>query len=797
MSKSVLTNMHSQMAMGDHAESSVKTVFSSSPSSLSASVTLSRRSFIKAGVLCYGFNWIGVQGAQDKPQVLPGSLKNNPRLDAWLNLHPDGSITMLTGKVELGQGILTALTQIVADELDVSLDVIKVISGDTSLTPDEGVTSGSLSIQDSGTALRFACAEVRQMLVDAASLKLSTPANALIIQNGVIKTSTAPSAPSIRYTELLSDINYARTATARTEPKPSPLHKLIGSDLKRRDIPGKVSGKPMYVQDLRLPNMVHARVIRPAAPRASLISFDSDKVSRLPGVIKVVRDGNFLGVIALREEQAIQASRVLKDSCQWQTPNDLPPSGAGFFEHMLKQKTQDDVVSQKTNPAFSTRQEKTISRRYTRPYIAHASIGPSCAVALWTNEGDATQNVERVNVWCHSQGVFPLRGDLSKALRLPAQQITVSHHEGSGCYGHNGADDVALDAALFARALPGTPVRLQWMREDEFAWEPLGSPMVVDLSAELSESGDIVNWQHELWSYTHSTRPYDPDGCNLLASWYLDKPLKAGPSRNIPQPSGGSDRNAVPLYDFPNQKVTNHLIQFMPIRTSALRTLGAFCNVLAIESFMDELALHSNQDPVAFRLKHLKDPRAIAVIERVAQMAKWRPGEEGFVKDKGRTPQSSKTGFERKGRGIGFAKYKNMAIYCAVVAEVIVNTQTGRVRVEHAYSAVDAGLIINPNGLKNQIEGGLIQATSWSLLERVNYNSQQINTNRWSEYPILKFSEVPRLEVELINRPSERSLGVGEGAHGPMAAAIANAIHSACGQRLRQTPLKPSLALKT
>ena len=321
--------------------------------------------------------------------------------------------------------------------------------------------------------------------------------------------------------------------------------------------------------------------------------------------------------------------------------------------------------------------------------------------------------------------------------------------------------------------------------------------MVVDLSAELSESGDIVNWQHELWSYTHSTRPYDPDGCNLLASWYLDKPLKAGPSRNIPQPSGGSDRNAVPLYDFPNQKVTNHLIQFMPIRTSALRTLGAFCNVLAIESFMDELALHSNQDPVAFRIKHLKDPRAIAVIERVAQMAKWRPGAEGFVKDKGRTAQSSKTSFERKGRGIGFAKYKNMAIYCAVVAEVIVNTQTGHVRVERAYSAVDAGLIINPNGLKNQIEGGLIQATSWSLLESVNYNSQQINTNRWSEYPILKFSEVPRLEVELINRPSERSLGVGEGAHGPMAAAIANAIHSACGQRLRQTPLKPSLALRT
>lgn len=750
---------------------------------------LSRRALLQSGALCFGFNWLSAVAADDKP-VLPGSLKNNPRLDAWLNLHPDGSVTMLTGKVELGQGILTALTQIVADELDVSLASIKVISGDTSLTPDEGVTSGSLSIQDSGTALRFACAEVRSMLLEAAAVKLGSPANSLTTENGVIKAAINGSPTlSIKYVQLLGDVNYARTATARITPKSSTAHKLIGSELQRRDIPGKVSGKVVYVQDLRLPRMVHARVVRPPAPRAVLLSVNTDKVNQLPGVLKVVQDGSFLGVVALREEQAIQASKVLKESCQWQTPKDLPPRGAALFEYMLKQTTKDEVVSQKPAPGFKLPDDKVIKRRYTRPYIAHASIGPSCAVAVWSSDTDPTNSRPQIKVWCHSQGVFPLRGDLAKALRIPTEQIIVSHMEGSGCYGHNGADDVALDAAVIARAVPGMPVRLQWMREDEFAWEPLGSPMVVDLSAQLSDTGEITHWQHELWSYTHSTRPYDPDGCNLLGSWYLDKPLKAGPSRNIPQPSGGSDRNAIPLYEFANQKVVNHLIQTMPIRTSALRTLGAFCNVLAIESFMDELALQSNQDPVAFRLRHLKDPRAVAVLERVAEMAHWKTSQEKLSND-------NKSKYEKRGRGIGFAKYKNMAIYCAVVTDVVVNTQTARIRVERAYSAVDAGLIINPDGLKNQIEGGLIQATSWSLLEQMDYNSERINTLQWSDYPILRFPEVPHIEVDLINRPNERSLGVGEGAHGPMAAAIANAVYSACGQRLRDTPFKLSPRFK-
>ena len=352
------------------------------------------------------------------------------------------------------------------------------------------------------------------------------------------------------------------------------------------------------------------------------------------------------------------------------------------------------------------------------------------------------------------------------------------HREGSGCYGHNGADDVALDAALLARALPGIPVKLQWTRGDEFGCEPLGSPMVMKLKASLDAAGKVVDWNHELWSDTHSTRPYDPDGCNLLAAWQLQNPLPAGPSRNIPQPSGGSDRNAIPLYVFPQQKITNHLLLDQPIRTSALRTLGAYANVFALESFMDELANAAGADPIEFRLRHLSDARARAVIERAAAMARW-PGGRGT------------TGDVLKGRGIGFAKYKNLAVYCAVIVDVAVDTRSGEIRVERAWSAADAGLVVNPDGLRNQIEGGIIQSTSWTLHEAMANDASGKLTRNWNDYPILRFAQVPLLQVELINRPEERPLGVGEGAQGPTMAAIANAFANATGQRLRDLPLTP------
>jgi len=512
--------------------------------------------------------------------------------------------------------------------------------------------------------------------------------------------------------------------------------------------------------------MVHGRVVRPPRYGARLDGVDDAGVRSMPGVIAVVRDGSFLGVVAEREEQAIKAREALIHSATWSGGLELPDP-AQLFAHLLTLPAQASVVSDKqTAPPAGTR---TIEATYTRPYQAHASIGPSCAVAELKSG--------KLTVWTHSQGVFPLRRDLAKALKLDARAIRCVHVEGSGCYGHNGADDVALDAALLARAAMERPVRLQWMRDDEFAWEPYGSAMIMQAKASLDAEGRIVDWVYDVWSNTHSTRPDAPGANNnLLASWYLAQPSTAGPPINIPQPAGGGDRNAVPLYDFPKQHVVNHLITTMPLRVSALRTLGAYANVFALESFMDELAVASGRDPIAFRLAHLKDPRARTVIEAAAKKAGWREGENGDG---------------THGRGIGFARYKNLATYVAVVAEVEIDRSSGRIRVPRAFAAADAGQIINPDGLRNQIEGGIIQSTSWTLHEAVRFDRNRITSRDWSGYPILTMPETPKVEVDLINQPNQKSLGSGEASQGPMVAAIANAFAHATGKRLRDLPLVP------
>jgi nicotinate dehydrogenase subunit B len=415
-----------------------------------------------------------------------------------------------------------------------------------------------------------------------------------------------------------------------------------------------------------------------------------------------------------------------------------------------------------------------VEARYTRAFQLHASIGPSCAVA---------QNVDgQLTVWTHSQGVFALCSDIGRALDLPPAKVRCVHMEGAGCYGHNGADDVAFDAALVARALPGRPVRVQWMRDDEFMWEPFGPAMNVKVRAGLDAGGNIVDWRHELWSYPHARRPGGREGVNLLAASHLARPLQPTIAVDVPQPNGGSDRNAIPLYDFPNQNVLKHFMPDAPVRTSALRALGAYANVFAIESLMDEAAAAAGADPVEYRLRHLRDERARTVIEVAARMSSWRPG--ALDGDHG-------VGGMLRGRGIGFARYKNHACYCAVVAEVEVDTVGGIVRLTRAWSAVDAGLVVNPDGVINQIEGGLIQSASWTLKEAVKMDGTGILTKSWSDYPILRFSEVPPVAVELIPRPSEDSLGVGEGAQGPTGAAIANAFAAATGRKLRDIPFTP------
>ncbi|MFL5290149.1 MAG: molybdopterin cofactor-binding domain-containing protein [Myxococcales bacterium] len=730
---------------------------------------IGRRRFLgEAAALTVGFSLAPLaralgQGAPPAGPKLPGSLQNNRMLDGWLRINPDGSVTAFTGKVEIGQGIVTALAQIVADELDVDLARVAMVSGDTATTPNEGVTSGSRSIEESGSALRYACAEARSILLDTAAAKLSAPVSVLRVEDGVV---IAPDGKRAGYGELTTEAMLKRDATAQAKPKPPSALRFTGKSIPRRDIPAKVTGGPAYVHDVRLPGMVFGRVVRPPSPRARLLALDDKAVRSLPGVVVVVRDGSVLAVAAEREEQAIAAAKALRKLAKWQETPTLPPTGRALFEHLKKQPSEEKVVSEKSEAAKVA--VKTLSATFTRPFQAHAAIGPSCAVAKWDKN--------KLHVWSHTQGVFPLRGELAKALKMPATDIVVTHREGSGCYGHNGADDVALDAALCARATRGRPVKLQWMREDEFAWEPYGSAMVIDLAAGIDDEGRIVDFRNELWSHTHSTRPGESDGTNLLAAWYLKEPQKPGSARNIPQPAGGGDRNAIPLYVFPRQRVTNHMIPDMPVRVSALRTLGAYANVFAIESFMDELALAAGVDPVEFRLRHLADPRAKTVIEAVARKAGWRPNTVGDGK---------------KGRGIGFAKYKNLAAYVAVIADVEVDPATGVVSVPRAWAAADAGLIVNPDGLSNQIEGGVIQSTSWTLRESIAFDGTRILTRSWADYEILRMPEVPSVEVTLIDRPEEKSVGAGESSQGPTVAAIANAVANATGKRLRDLPLTP------
>jgi nicotinate dehydrogenase subunit B len=724
--------------------------------------SLTRRDFARAATaLVISFTLVPPTAWAEEAK-LPGSLDKNRALDAWLRIKSDGSATIFTGKVELGQGIVTALAQIAAEELDLPLARIEMISGDTAQTPNEGYTSGSQSIEYGGTAIRLVCAQARQLLFERAAAKFNVPVDQLKVTAGIIG---APDGRKIGYGDLAGDVSWRQDVTAHAPVKAPARHAIVGRPVQRRDIPAKVTGGAAYIQDLRLDGMLHGRVVRPPRMGARLQSADIAPAQSLPGVVTVVRDGSFLGVVAKREEQAIKAREALMKSAHWTGGTDLPDP-AKIHDYLRALPSEAQVISEKKAPVPAD--ARTIEARYTRPYLAHGSIGPSCALATFSDG--------KLTVYTHSQGVFPLRRDLAKALKLEERAIRCVHAAGSGCYGHNGADDVALDAALLARAVGEQPVRVQWMRDDEFLWEPYGPAMIMHAKAAVS-GGRVVDFVYEVFSNTHSTRPGQTADAtnNLLASWYLSEPQQPGPATNIPQPAGGGDRNAIPLYGFPSQRIVNHLISAMPLRVSALRTLGAYGNVFAIESFMDELAATAGADPIAFRVAHLDDPRAIAVIEAARSRSGWTPGT---------------TGDGVHGRGIGFAKYKTLATYVAVIADIELDRRTGLIRVPRIVVAADAGQVINPDGLKNQLEGGVIQSTSWTLHEAVRFDPGRIVSRDWASYPVLTMTEVPEVVVELIDRPNERPLGAGEAASGPTAAAIANALAHATGARVRDLPLR-------
>jgi len=718
---------------------------------------LTRRQFgaAAAGGIVIAFSLHGRPRAQRRPR-LAGYLAQDRMLDAWLRINPDGTATVFTGKVELGQGILTALAQIAAEELSMQPERIVMISGDTARTPDEGFTSGSRSIEDSGAAIRQACAEARDILIRMAGERLRWSFDELSVQDGVIY---APGMRTLSYAELAGTVDLHRPATGKVAPAPAGAHRVVGKPVKRRDIPSKVTGQPCYVQDLRPPGMLHGRVVRPPRYHGILAKADTAGAKALPGVVAVVRDGSFLGVVAAREEQAVRAREHLRRSAQWIGGDDLPDRGK-LYGALVNAESEDTVVSERKTPPPGI--ARVFEATYTKPYTAHAALAPSCALAQFAEN--------KLMVWTHSQGVFALRRDLAGALKMGVAAIRCIHVEGAGCYGHNGADDVALDAALLARAVPGRPVRVQWMRDDEFAWEPYGPAMVMKIKASLA-GRRIVDWSYDVWSNTHGMRPGASGGNNLLASWYLAQPLAPAHGGGF-----GAARNAAPLYEFPGERVTNHFVAAAPLRVSSLRALGGYANVFAIESFMDELAAAANADPVAFRLAHLKDRRARAVIEAAAKAAGWRHGPKGDG---------------MRGRGIGFARYKNAASYIAVIAEIALDRASGDVRVQQIHVAADAGQIINPDGIKNQIEGGIVQATSWTLHEEVKFDAHGTVSRDWLGYPILTMPEVPQLQTVLLDRPELPPLGVGEASLGPAAAAIGNAFAHATGKRLRDLPFTP------
>jgi len=693
-------------------------------------------------------------------QTLPPLLVANPRLDQWVGFPSSGRVAVSTGRVEIGQGVLTAMLQIAAEELEVAPERILLQTGDTDLTPNEGYTAGSQSIQFGGVALRMACAEVRALFLDQAAASFGYTRADLAVRDGAITQNGEPTGQD--YWSLAAAVDLRRDATGRSPTKSVSDYSIVGRNAPRVDLAAKVFGGPAFIHDMVLDGMAHARVVRQPRRGATIAKIDEAALRRAAkGPIEIVRHGNFLAILGADETVVEAVAAVAPDHVAWDGLDPINP----YQEEarwLLQQPSIDRTIGPpppaEPTPA-TTRHEAT----YTRMHIAHASVAPSCGLAQYRDG--------RLTVWTHSQGVYPLRDALARTLKLDPAAISVKHAQGPGCYGHNGADDAATDAAVIAFHRPGQPVRVRWRREEEFAFEPVSPAMVVTTQTVLDGSGHPADWTTEIWSGRHSSRPGGGGG-NLLAAEALPDPPPPPPAVESGYPPGAGTRNGEPLYDFPTKRIVHHLIADTPVRTSSLRGLGATLNVFAIESSMDELAERARQDPVAYRLSVLADTRARAVVEHVARISGWQAG----------LPVG--TG---RGRGVAFARYKNMAAYAAVVAEVEVDESVRLVRV---WCAADAGLVINPDGAINQLEGGIIHGASWALKEGVRLDTYGISSRDWESYPVLRFSEVPEVTVELVDAAMDRPcLGVGEASGGPTVAAIGNAVAHALGARLRDLPL--------
>ena len=686
---------------------------------------------------------------------LPQSLASNPRLSTWLTAHSDGTFDLRVGKVELGQGIVTALTQIATQELGLRPGNVRPVAANTLESPDEGFTAGSLSITGSGASVRRASAETRLLFQRAAAVRMGVPQDTVELISGRFEAA----GKSFGYGDLVADVNLdvdAGDPTLAVAFLPA-----AGVSMPRVDLPDKVFGRPRFIHDLAFDGMLHARVVRPPRMGAHLLLAPIEATMAMPGVERVVQEADFLAVVATREGLAEKAAAALSSGSSWTEGTTLPDSGA-LSAWIRSEESESSVIR---NDGASHAEGTTMRAAYSKPFIAHGSIAPGCGIARF--EG------ERLEMWSHSQGVFNLRAATARALGINTDDIVVRHAEGAGCYGHNSADDAAFDAALIATHVPGHHIRVQWTRADELGWEPFGPAMVGEVTASLGSDGRVSDWTYDVWSNGHTARPgYAPEH-GLLADAHRAG-VDALPAANDPPASRGygGARNAEPPYDFGRIDVVSHRLLAMPIRSSALRSLGAHLNVFALESFMDELAESIGADPLQFRLDHLTDPRAREVLTTAAGAAGWG------------TPMAEGTG-----RGIAYSRYKNRGSYCAVVADVEAEES---VRVTKLTIAVDVGRVVNEDGVHNQIEGGAIQTTSWSLLEQVAFDRSMITSTDWESYPIMRFTDAPRVDVHVISRPDEPALGAGESTQGPVPGSIANAIRDAIGVRVRRLPFTPA-----
>ena len=746
--------------------------------------TISRRDLLKStGVLVVGFSFFGTAAkvlAQGDELSVDGM--DPTVLDSWLAISKDGTVTLYTGKVELGTGVVTALAQIVAEELDVPFKKVYMDSGDTDKAVDQGVTAAARTVERGGVQLRQASAAARQELLKLASVRLDSPVDQLTVTDGVVSVVGSP-AKKIAYGDLLggkrfnikivaAGIGWDMKVAPDVPPKNPKDYKIVGKSIPRVDLPEKFTGEFVYSQDTKVPGMLHGRVVRPATSLSAPASIDESSISNIPGVVKIVREGTFVGVVAENEWAAIQAARALKVT--WSEPTLKMMSGpTEVFDYLKNTKSfKDTVVVNKGNvDAGLSSAQKKYEATYYFPFQLHGMMGPPCAVA------DVQGN--KATIWTGTQGPFRTRDSIAKMLNIPPKNVHLLYREGSGSYGRLESDDVAEDAALMSRAV-GKPVRVQWMREDEHAWDPKGPAQLSTVRAGVDAQGKVIAWDFIDRSLPWSESENNP----LLASTQIGmKPTGPG----FLNGAGGGGQ----IYNFENQKVVASNIPWVqqgqwPLRTSNLRAPGDLARVFASESTIDEIAADQGVDPVQFRLRYLtSDKRISEVLIATAKKAGWT--------DRPAHTAAPSAGNKAAGRGVAAANRANTMT--AAVAEIEVDKSTGDVTVKKITLAHDCGLIVNPDGLKNQIEGNILQAVSRALLEEVKFGSTGQKNLDWDSYPVIRFNQIPEVEIVLIDRPEMQPLGGGEPSIVPVTAAIANAIFDATGARLRQVPFTPERVL--